>query len=278
MKQPFGYLCSQGHQSVIYVDDSYLKGHSFEECQENVWVTVHLLQKLRFTIHPNKSILIPTQILVFLGIVISSLDMTISLTPEKIEKILHMVRHSLDAEYIAIRVVASCIGLLVSSFPSVQFGPLYYRNLEICKTRALYRAKGDFDAPIALTVKVFSELSWWLDNVQTVSSPIKTPGIDLTVYSDVSLEGWGATNLHSTAGGRWSDSELPLHISALELHSAKLCLFSLAAGLSNVHIRILCDNTTAMSYINHMGGTHSQICNDVTNLIWSWCKGKGIWL
>ena len=114
--------------------------------------------------------------------------MTISLTPEKIEKILHMIRHILDAEYITIRVGASCIGLLVSSFPGVQFGPLYYRNLEICKNRALYHAKGGFDAPIALTVKAFLEWSWWLDNVQTVSRSIKTPGIDLTVYSDTILE------------------------------------------------------------------------------------------
>ena len=153
------------------------KSHSFEACQENVSVTVHLLQKLGFTIHPDKSILIPTQIIVFLGFVINSLDMTISLTLEKLGKILHMVRHILDAEYITIRAVASCIGLLVSSFPAVQFGPLYYRNLEICKNRALYRAKGNFDTSIVLTVKAFSELSWWLDNVQTVSRPIKTPSM-----------------------------------------------------------------------------------------------------
>ena len=75
-----------------------------------------------------------------------------------------------------------------------------------------------------------------MDNVQTVSRPIKTPGIDLAVYSDSSLEGWEATNLHSTAGGRWSDSELPVHIYVSELHAAKLCLFSLAAELSNWHI------------------------------------------
>ena len=74
LKQPFGYLLSQGCQSVVYVDDSYLQGNSFEACQENVWVTVHLLQKLGFTIHQDKSILIPTQILVFLGFVINSLD------------------------------------------------------------------------------------------------------------------------------------------------------------------------------------------------------------
>ena len=79
-------------------------------------------------------------------------------------------------------------------------------------------------------------MSWWINNVQTVSRPIKTPGIDLTVYSDASLEGWGATDLHSTVGGRRSESELPLHINALELHAAKLCLFSLAAGLYNLHI------------------------------------------
>ena len=32
LKQPFGYLNSQGHQSVVYVDDSHLQGHSFESC------------------------------------------------------------------------------------------------------------------------------------------------------------------------------------------------------------------------------------------------------
>ena len=206
-KQPFGYLHSQGHRSVVYVDDCYLQGHSFEACQENVWVTIHLLQKLGFTIHPDKSILIPTQVLVILGFIVNSLDITVFLTPEKIEKILHRIRHILDAQYGTIRVVASCIGLLVSSFPGVQFGPLHYRNLEICKNKALYCAGGDFDAPIVLTVEAFSELSWWVDNAQTVSRPIKTPGIDLTVYSDASLEGWRATNLHSTVDGRWSDSD-----------------------------------------------------------------------
>ena len=85
--------------------------------------------------------------------------MTISLTPEKIEKILHMVRHILDAGNISIRVVASCIGLLASSFPGVQFGPLYYRNLEICKNKALYRAKGDFDTPYCTISSVKSVLS-----------------------------------------------------------------------------------------------------------------------
>ena len=67
--------------------------------------------------------------------------MTISLIPEKLEKILHMVRHILDSEYITITVVASCIGLL-SLFPGVQFEQLYYRNLEICNKQGTVSCQG----------------------------------------------------------------------------------------------------------------------------------------
>ena len=39
---------------------------------------------------------------------------------------------------ISIREVAQVIGLLVSSLPAVQYGPLYYRSLEIDKKIQLY--------------------------------------------------------------------------------------------------------------------------------------------
>ena len=37
------------------------------------------------------------------------------------------------------------------------------------------------------------------------------------------------------------------------------------------------DNTTAVSYINNMGGT-KKLCNDITREIWEWCFQKEIWL
>ena len=36
LKQPFGLLRSQGHHGVVYADDSFLQGQSFEACQEYV--------------------------------------------------------------------------------------------------------------------------------------------------------------------------------------------------------------------------------------------------
>ena len=38
------------------------------------------------------------------------------------------------------------------------------------------------------------------------------------------------------------------------------------------------DNTTAICYINNMGGTHSPECNSVTKELWLWCIKRNIWL
>ena len=47
-------------------------GLTYDECRRNVIDTVNLLDSLGFTIHPDKSKLIPSQVLIFLGFVINS--------------------------------------------------------------------------------------------------------------------------------------------------------------------------------------------------------------
>ena len=79
-------------------------------------------------------------------------------------------------------------------------------------------------------------------------------------------------------GGRWTEVEMPRHINALELHAA-YCTHQLWVHLNtNVHIRLMLDNTTATVYINKMGGTHSVVCNDLAQNIWQWVTSRNIWL
>jgi len=47
--------------------------------------------------------------------------------------------------------------------------------------------------------------------------------------------------------------------------------------MSSVHIRTLIDNTTAVTYINKMGGMKENL-NDITREIILWCKQRNIWL
>ena len=51
LRLPFGSLRSQGHLSVVYMDDSYLQGDSVSSCRRNVSATVSLLQALGFKIN-----------------------------------------------------------------------------------------------------------------------------------------------------------------------------------------------------------------------------------
>ena len=80
---PFKYPRSKGHLSVKHIDDSLLLGKPFEICSKNIRATVALLRELGFTIHLEKSVLVPTQQIVFLGFLIDSVEMTITLTEER---------------------------------------------------------------------------------------------------------------------------------------------------------------------------------------------------
>ena len=40
----------------------------------------------------------------------------------------------------------------------------------------------------------------------------------------------------------------------------------------------MCDNTTAVNVINHMGTSHSDPCNSLAKEIWEWCIVRKIWL
>ena len=68
------------------MDDSYLQGQTFSTCEDNVNATVDLLQFLGFTIHPEKTVLAPSQEIEFLGFVLNSVEMKIALVKNENEK------------------------------------------------------------------------------------------------------------------------------------------------------------------------------------------------
>ena len=78
---------SLGRNSVVYVDDSYLQEETYQACLDNISDTIKLLSELRFAFHTEKSMLTPSQTIVFPGFIISSKYMTLSLTDEKKNKI-----------------------------------------------------------------------------------------------------------------------------------------------------------------------------------------------
>ena len=70
--------------------------------------------------------------------------MTVKLTDSRITKLKLACKKLLEKGQSSIQNLAEVIGLIVSSFPGVEYGPLYYRSLEQDKTQALRENKGNF--------------------------------------------------------------------------------------------------------------------------------------
>ena len=92
-------------------------------------------------------------------------------------------------------------------------------------------------------------------NIKDCSRNLISREVDITIYTDASNTGWGGTNGVSSINGRWSIEEQNCHINELELLAIKFCLHSFCKDFCNKVICIMSDNATAISYINHMGGT-----------------------
>ena len=123
LKPVYGTLREKGHQSVVYLDDTYLQGLTYSRCKVNVLLTIRVLQALGFTIHPSKSVVDPVQEITTLGFVINSLRMTISLTREKRTKIKRLCGDLSTIHNPTIRYVAMVIGNLVAASEAVPLAP-----------------------------------------------------------------------------------------------------------------------------------------------------------
>ena len=275
LKAPFSVLRQLGLLSVIYVDDSYLQGKTYLICLENVRKTIDMLQNLGFTINFDKSVLIPQQEITFLGLIFNSVSMTVTLTQEKKDKIFNLCIKAMNNTTITIRSLASLIGNFTAAFPAIPLGKFYYRNLERIKTRALINSKGDFDAKTEISKEGITELEWWTNNIHAATISVKIPDIDMTIYTDASDLGWGITNTTSSSGGRWSTQEGETHINVRELKAIEIGVFSYTKNAQPRHIRIMSDNTTAIAYINKMGGICSLECDQIAKTIWLHCKSIG---
>ena len=101
---------------------------------------------------------------------------------------------------------------------------------------------------------------------------------DLSIESDASLIGWGASSQGMRTGGPWSPEEKNYHINCLELLAATLAVKTFLKGQTDKQVLLRMDNSTAVAYINNLGGTVSPKVTTLARDLWMWCLVRNIWL
>ena len=96
-----------------------------------------LFSLVGFVVHPIKSQLLPSQRIVYLGFVIDSVKMILTLAEKRKHALKAHVNSLINIRHPSIRYVAKVIGHIISSLPASKFGALHYRKIEKDKDNAL---------------------------------------------------------------------------------------------------------------------------------------------
>ena len=205
----FSELRKLGHVSTSYIDDCLLLATSKAACERNIEDTVALSVNAGFVVHPIKSVLYPAQKIVYLGFVLDSVHMTVQLTPERAVKLKNACSSVLGKREFPLQDLAQVIGLLVASFPGVQYGQMFYRRCDIHKNKVLKEGRGNYSVKTTLPEECKEDLRWWIDNIECVTRTIVITKPTAVLETDASNTGWGSCTTSDSprrsSGGHWSN-------------------------------------------------------------------------
>lgn len=278
LKPVLQYFRERGITLLTFLDDFVLIGCSFEECTKSTHIVVSKLERLGFIINHKKSSLIPSKSCKYLGFLYNSEMMCLSLPPEKKQSILNDLQKISKKNRCKIRKFAMLLGKLIAACPTLTYGWLYTKRLERVKTFELKRNNGDFDAEMIIPNSLQPDFNWWITNIPTAKRNILNDNFEIEIFSDASLTGWGGFCAGEKIHGFWNLVQKKQNIHYLELLAAFNNLKSFCKNKNNDQILLRLDNTTAISYINKMGGTKHRILNDLSREIWKWCEERHIFL
>lgn len=258
---------------IVYLDDILIMEDSPTKLKKHAQLLVTQLQDLDFVLNTKKNVWKPSQLIRFLGFLVDSKTMSLSLPSEKILKIQKECRHMLIKTSTTARELAHLIGLLTSVNAAMPTAPLHYRALQRLCNRTTGHSR-QYGHLINLEAESRGDLSFWVQHLREYNGRQTNSIHDYFIRC---IQVWVGCQLRLLPNRRaLTKLEAADHINFLELKAAFLVLKTYAAQAFGQHILLLIDNITVITYLNRKGGTHSRKLSDLAITIWEWCIKKSI--
>ena len=267
-------LRRRGLRVASYIDDWLLSADSAQEALVNTMRLVSHMTSLGFTVNREKSVMVPSQSMEFIGIALDSVSYTARLSPARVDAFLQCIALFKRGCKLPFRTCLRMSGLMASAISLVRLGRLHMRPFQRwvgslrVPTRALSRR-------VAVSGACTLALKWWSNRqILTEGVPLGLPVVRKVITTDASLTGWGATHEGRTARGVWEGPLRSAHINYLELLAVFLALRQFEPLLRGYHVLVRTDNTTTMCYINREGGLRSLRLHTLAHKLLIWCDTR----
>ena len=231
------------HQSGIrlrrYLDDWLIQASSREQVLLALESVLLLCQSLGIVVNWEKSQLIPSQRVEYLGVLLDSVSFRASPVLKRVEKLLSIGEEFLSCERQPVSSWLELLGVLASLIQLVPVGRLRMRSLQFCLRQSWDQA--DQTILVRWTPEIREDLEWWLDRARLelgISLDQVSPQQEL--WSDASDVGWGAHLGEELASGLWSPDEQSLSINARELLAIERALSFFRSANSRLRHHFVC--------------------------------------
>ena len=250
---------TRGIRLLSYLDDWLVLASSEAGARQHVRDLLSLCHSLGIVIN-EKSNLVPLQTANYLGMTIDTRAARIFPSLSRVEKFLSVAEMFCAMSAPPAQLWQVVLGHMASLEKLVPHSRLQMRSLQ-WHLKTLWSPKSD---PPSLPVPLSREdLSWWMVRDHLLKRVrFGTPAPDLHLYSDASRLGWGTHLLDWVVSGLWSDQERLLHINFLKMKALFLALQSFQELVAGRRVTVMCDNSTAVAYVNKQRGTvYRSLCS-----------------
>jgi len=261
-----------------YLDDWLGNAPSYQVATERAHKVVQVCQSLGFLINFEKSELTPKQIFDFVGVHFNLVKGLVFPTHENLVKVCQRAQSFSGLHQASAHQWQSLIGVLGSQDKLVPLGRIHVRPLQIHLHNHWSQGSQSDQLLIPISQESRIVLSWWSqpENLM-VGVPLNPPPYTMRMFTDASLQGWGAYCAEETAQGLWSVRETKLHINILEMRAVRKAILAFRPPQGE-NILVATDNTTVVAYVNNQGGTKSRSLWEETLLLFKELVDRQIFL
>ncbi len=157
-------LRASGMRILNYLDDWLILAQSRDTLLSHIDSLLVHLESLGLCVNRRKSILAPSQSIMYLGVCMDSLEMRARLSRERVAAILSYLRHFREGRSVHLKKFQRLLGLMASASAVCHLGLLHMRPLQLwLKTRVPWTAWTSGRLSIAVTGGCIEALAPWLN-------------------------------------------------------------------------------------------------------------------
>ena len=151
LKPVSAFLRSVGVRIIVYIDDILVIGKTPDEVRNHTEALIALLEGLGFIINMEKSVLTTSQQIEFLGLLLNTACMCLTLPGHKIRTIQGEAAQLLCQGKFSVHKLAQFIRKLNAASQAVFPAPLFYRHLQRDLQGALARGGQNYNTTLQLS-------------------------------------------------------------------------------------------------------------------------------